>query len=110
MQQNKWIALFAHYDVEKCNWYAVITVISKSQKVPPRPAARSRRLARDSKARHAEEHHSDLVARAPELNPVENVWQYLRANWLSNRVFETTTPSPKPPATPGRRPPISQWE
>ena len=30
-----------------------------------------------------------LPARAPELNPVENVWQYLRANWLSNRVFET---------------------
>jgi len=27
-------------------------------------------------------------ARAPELNPVENVWQYLRQNWLSNRVFE----------------------
>ena len=25
----------------------------------------------------------------PELNPVENVWQYLRSNWLSNRVFET---------------------
>ena len=24
----------------------------------------------------------------PELNPVENIWQYLRANWLSNRVFE----------------------
>lgn len=30
-----------------------------------------------------------LPARAPELNPVENIWQYLRANWLSNRVFET---------------------
>lgn len=29
-----------------------------------------------------------LPSRAPELNPVENVWQYLRANWLSNRVFE----------------------
>ena len=28
-----------------------------------------------------------LPARAPELNPVENIWQYLRANWLSNRVF-----------------------
>src|ERR1700680_2131764 len=26
---------------------------------------------------------------APELNPVENVWQYLRANWLSHRVWET---------------------
>jgi hypothetical protein len=23
------------------------------------------------------------------LNPVENLWQYLRGNWLSNRVFET---------------------
>ena len=22
------------------------------------------------------------------LTPVENVWQYLRHNWLSNRVFE----------------------
>jgi len=29
-----------------------------------------------------------LPARAPELNPVENIWQYMRANWLSNRVFE----------------------
>lgn len=30
-----------------------------------------------------------LPSRSPELNPVENIWQYLRANWLSNRVFET---------------------
>src|ERR1700738_1343438 len=30
-----------------------------------------------------------LPSRAPELNPVENIWQYTRANWLSNRVFET---------------------
>lgn len=29
-----------------------------------------------------------LPSKSPELNPVENVWQYLRANWLSNRVFE----------------------
>jgi hypothetical protein len=28
-----------------------------------------------------------LPARSPELNPVENVWQFLRDNWLSNRVF-----------------------
>jgi hypothetical protein len=28
-----------------------------------------------------------LPARAPELNPVENVWQFLRDNYLSNRVF-----------------------
>jgi transposase len=30
-----------------------------------------------------------LPSRAPELNPVENVWQYLRSNWLANRVFDT---------------------
>ena len=29
-----------------------------------------------------------LPSRSPELNPVENIWQYLRQNWLSNRVFE----------------------
>ena len=30
-----------------------------------------------------------LPSRSPELNPVENIWQYLRANFLSNRVFES---------------------
>ncbi|SFJ41184.1 DDE superfamily endonuclease [Aquamicrobium aerolatum DSM 21857] len=30
-----------------------------------------------------------LPSRASELNPVENIWQYLRANRLSNRVFDT---------------------
>lgn len=26
---------------------------------------------------------------SPELNPQENIWQFLRQNYLSNRVFET---------------------
>ncbi len=30
-----------------------------------------------------------LPSRSPELNPVENIWQYMRENWLSNSVFET---------------------
>jgi transposase len=30
-----------------------------------------------------------LPSRSPELNPVEQIWQYIRANWLSNRVFDT---------------------
>ena len=30
-----------------------------------------------------------LPPRAPELNPVENIWQFLRENWLSNRVFKS---------------------
>jgi transposase len=29
-----------------------------------------------------------LPPRSPELNPTENVWQFMRQNWLSNRVFE----------------------
>ena len=24
---------------------------------------------------------------SPELNPVENIWQFMRDNWLSNRIF-----------------------
>jgi transposase len=28
-----------------------------------------------------------LLAKCPELNPVENIWQFMRENWLSNRVF-----------------------
>ena len=27
----------------------------------------------------------------PELNPQENVWQFMRDNWLSNRVFSNDT-------------------
>ena len=25
--------------------------------------------------------------RCPELNPVENIWQLMRENWISNRIF-----------------------
>ena len=28
-----------------------------------------------------------LPSKAPELNPVENIWQFMRNNWLSNRIF-----------------------
>ena len=30
-----------------------------------------------------------LPPKSPELNPVENVWQFMRDNWLSNRVFHS---------------------
>lgn len=30
-----------------------------------------------------------LPPKCPELNPVENIWQYLRDNWISNRVFQS---------------------
>jgi transposase len=30
-----------------------------------------------------------LPLQCPELNPVENVWQFMRYNWLSNRMFES---------------------
>jgi len=28
-----------------------------------------------------------LPPRSPELNPVQNVWQFMRENWWSNRIF-----------------------
>jgi transposase len=30
-----------------------------------------------------------LPPKCPELNPIENVWQFMRDNWLSNRVFRS---------------------
>ncbi|MBG6206261.1 transposase [Labrenzia sp. EL_126] len=30
-----------------------------------------------------------LPPKAPELNPVENIWQFMRENWLSNRIFKS---------------------
>lgn len=30
-----------------------------------------------------------LPPRSPELNPQENVWQFIRDNWLSNRIFSS---------------------
>src|ERR1700728_2572539 len=30
-----------------------------------------------------------LPAKCPELNPQENVWKFLRDNWLSNRIFKS---------------------
>ena len=29
-----------------------------------------------------------LPSRSPELNPVENIWQFMRQNWRSNSVFK----------------------
>ena len=30
-----------------------------------------------------------LPSKSPELNPVENIWQFMRDNWLSNSVFKS---------------------
>ena len=30
-----------------------------------------------------------LPPRAPELNAQENIWQHMRQNWLSNRIFSS---------------------
>ena len=62
---------------------------------PSRGARRARgaaagpgRLACLAQAPRAGQHHAPaLPPRSPELNPVENVWQFVRDNWLSNRVF-----------------------
>ena len=40
-----------------------------------------------------------LPPRSPELNPVENVWQFMRDNWLSNRIAKTSSRCAAKPGT-----------
>ena len=32
-----------------------------------------------------------LPPKCPELNPMENIWQFIRDNWISNRIFKPQT-------------------
>lgn len=58
-------------------------------------AGRPRRAADDQIGWHitgkleVPEHFSivPLPSKCPELNPAENIWQFVRENWLSNRIF-----------------------
>src|ERR1700680_3168028 len=71
-----------------------------------RPAdPRRRRLARFTASRRARQHRAPaasprpvaphnsvllpLPPYAPELNSVENIWEYLRSNWFSHCVWDT---------------------
>lgn len=40
-------------------------------------------------ARPRKYHDPAPATQTPELNPVENIWQFMRDNWLSNRVFKS---------------------
>ena len=42
-----------------------------------------------------------LPPKCPELNPVENTWQFMRENWLSNASSAATTTSSTIAAVPG---------
>ena len=45
-------------------------------------------MAYNRQTHGARQHHIvPLPAKCPELNPVENIWQFMRDNWLSNRIF-----------------------
>ncbi len=47
-------------------------------------------MAHDRAAHGPSQHHDDPASiTGAGAEPVENIWQCLRANWLSNRVFET---------------------
>ncbi|MGY4319297.1 transposase [Bradyrhizobium sp. JR3.5] len=48
-----------------------------------------------------------LPPRSPELNSQENIWQFMRQNWLSNRVFKSFDDIVDPAATPGTPPSIN---
>jgi hypothetical protein len=57
---------------------------------PCRFASRWSRMASDGRqaARPRQHQPTSLPPYSPELNPVENIWQFLRQNHLSNRIFK----------------------
>lgn len=55
-----------------------------------RSPARPGRLASVEQAGRSDQYHLlPLPPKCPELNPQENTWQFMRDNWLSNRVFKS---------------------
>jgi putative transposase len=55
-----------------------------------RTAIRCAQICRLAKVRNRPEPKLDVrFVSSLELNPVENVWQFLRDNWLSNRIFKS---------------------
>jgi hypothetical protein len=46
-------------------------------------------LVCEAKLRHSRITIIALPSKCPELNPVENVWEFMPENWLSNRVFSS---------------------
>ena len=41
-----------------------------------------------------------IPSKCPQLNPQENIWQFMRDDWLSNRVFGSYDKIVDPAATP----------
>jgi transposase len=63
----------------------IAETVARSPRRPPRPSGR---MAFVGKTGRSHQHHILLLPpKSPELNPVENIWQFMRDNWLSNRVF-----------------------
>ena len=71
-------------------WPHLIEISAAVDRCPCGADRRSGRLALDPKL--AIPDNITVLAlppRSPELNPVENVWQFMRDNWLSNRIFKS---------------------
>jgi hypothetical protein len=65
----------------------------REQGQPWRPRHRHPRSGRVARAKQLKIPHNislmPLPPRSPELNSQENIWQFMRQNWLSNRVFKS---------------------
>src|SRR5262249_59247938 len=63
---------------------------NRRARCPRHPPGRSSRLALVHAPPRAGQFTIILLPpKCPELNPVENVWQFIRDNWLSNRIFKS---------------------
>jgi transposase len=63
----------------------IAETVARSPRHPPRPSGW---MAFVGKTGRSHQHHILLLPpKSPELNSVENIWQFMRDNGLSNRVF-----------------------
>src|SRR5206468_2440907 len=71
-------------------WFEDEARIGQKNKITRRWARRGTRPSapKDQRTKWANITLLPLPSKAPELNPVENLWQFMRDNYLSNRVFQ----------------------
>ena len=78
-------------DTEAINLHLaeIATQIRVERLMPPCSSIRPAGISPPGSPSHPTSRLIPLPAKCPELNPQENVWQFMRDNWLSNRIFKS---------------------
>ena len=67
----------------------IATQIAPGERTPLLLVDQADSIGRTGSSRHPYITLIPFPAKCPELNPQENIWQFMRENWLSNRIFKS---------------------